>query len=163
MAADLLAEEERPPTLRRYIVNDSTVEKMGIILGENPNGLLVFRDEIQGFCAASTSPAARITARSTWSVGRATALSLAIVLGVAPSKSRRAAFRSWGRFNPALSRPTCSARRPAGRATMVCSSAFNWQRGPTLSGDWVNVDKWPNKEARDRAYAVVERLADLDP
>ena len=32
-----------------------------------------------------------------------------------------------------------------------------------MSGDWVNIDEWPNKEARDRAYAVVERLANLDP
>ena len=31
------------------MVNDSTVEKLGELLNENPNGLLVFRDELTGF------------------------------------------------------------------------------------------------------------------
>jgi hypothetical protein len=39
----------KPPTLRRYIVNDSTVEAIGVLLAENPNGLLVYRDELMGF------------------------------------------------------------------------------------------------------------------
>lgn len=38
-----------PPTIRRYIVNDATVEKLGELLRENPNGLLQFRDELTGF------------------------------------------------------------------------------------------------------------------
>src|SRR5262249_55709553 len=37
-----------PPTERRYLVNDATVEKLGALLNENPNGLLVQRDEILG-------------------------------------------------------------------------------------------------------------------
>jgi putative DNA primase/helicase len=38
-----------PPTRKRYIVNDATVEKLGILLNENPNGLLLIRDEISGW------------------------------------------------------------------------------------------------------------------
>lgn len=34
------------PTRQRYKVNDPTVEKFGELLNENPNGLLVIRDEI---------------------------------------------------------------------------------------------------------------------
>jgi hypothetical protein len=37
------------PTRKRYIVNDATVEKLGILLNENPNGLLLIRDEISGW------------------------------------------------------------------------------------------------------------------
>ena len=37
------------PTPRRYVVNDATVEKLGELLHENPNGLLQFRDELNGF------------------------------------------------------------------------------------------------------------------
>lgn len=36
------------PTPRRYLVNDTTVEKLGELLGQNPRGLLVFRDELTG-------------------------------------------------------------------------------------------------------------------
>jgi putative DNA primase/helicase len=38
--------EEAEPTLRRYIANDTTVESLGVLLQQNPNGLLVFRDEL---------------------------------------------------------------------------------------------------------------------
>lgn len=43
--------QQRPvaPVQTRYIVNDVTVEKLGEILAENPNGVMVFRDELKGF------------------------------------------------------------------------------------------------------------------
>jgi Protein of unknown function (DUF3987)/DnaB-like helicase N terminal domain len=41
-----------PPAERRYITNDTTIEKLGELLNQNPNGLLVFRDELTGFLAA---------------------------------------------------------------------------------------------------------------
>jgi len=39
------------PTLRRYKTNDSTVEKLGELLRDNPTGLLVLRDELVGLIA----------------------------------------------------------------------------------------------------------------
>lgn len=39
------------PTLRRLIVNDATVEKLGELLNQNPNGLLLVRDELAGWLA----------------------------------------------------------------------------------------------------------------
>jgi len=39
------------PLLRRYKTNDSTVEKLGELLRENPAGLLVLRDELVGLIA----------------------------------------------------------------------------------------------------------------
>ena len=41
-------EATRTPVARRYLVNDSTVEKLIELLGDNPRGLLVFRDELTG-------------------------------------------------------------------------------------------------------------------
>lgn len=40
------------PTLRRYKSNDTTVEKLGELLRENPAGLLVLRDELVGLIAS---------------------------------------------------------------------------------------------------------------
>ena len=39
------------PSCPRLIVNDATVEKLGELLNENPNGLLLTRDELAGFLA----------------------------------------------------------------------------------------------------------------
>jgi Protein of unknown function (DUF3987) len=51
LAAQLKELESEPTTRRRFIVNDPTVEKLGIILNENPSGVLLSRDEMAGFLA----------------------------------------------------------------------------------------------------------------
>ncbi|MDA8153975.1 MAG: YfjI family protein [Acidithiobacillus sp.] len=38
----------QPPTLKRYTSNDATIEKLGDLLVENPQGLLTERDELAG-------------------------------------------------------------------------------------------------------------------
>ena len=47
-------EEERPkpPIHRRYKSNDGTIEKLGELLCQNPNGLLILRDELVGLLAS---------------------------------------------------------------------------------------------------------------
>ncbi|MEK6675990.1 MAG: DUF3987 domain-containing protein, partial [Planctomycetota bacterium] len=48
VARDALAQDDKQPIRRRFMVNDSTVEKLGEILNQNPNGVLSFRDELIG-------------------------------------------------------------------------------------------------------------------
>lgn len=40
--------ELEEPTVKSYIVNDATIEKLGVLLNRNPRGILNFRDEIIG-------------------------------------------------------------------------------------------------------------------
>ncbi len=40
--------EPKTPTLKRYKTDDTTVEKLGELLIENPHGVLLFRDELAG-------------------------------------------------------------------------------------------------------------------
>jgi putative DNA primase/helicase len=47
--ARLKRNEAEAPGPRRYIVNDATIEALGQRLNENPNGLLLVRDELVGF------------------------------------------------------------------------------------------------------------------
>ena len=39
------------PIASRHIINDATVEKLGVLLSENPKGLLLYRDELTGWIA----------------------------------------------------------------------------------------------------------------
>lgn len=39
-------EEPQPPPIKRYIVNDSTYEALAVVMADNPQGVLVFRDEL---------------------------------------------------------------------------------------------------------------------
>src|ERR1700681_1474629 len=42
----LVTDEPEEPKARRYVVNDATYEALGVILADNPNGTLAFRDEL---------------------------------------------------------------------------------------------------------------------
>ena len=46
--AALKDSKPQPPVLKRYTTNDSTIEKLGDLLVENPQGLLTERDELAG-------------------------------------------------------------------------------------------------------------------
>ena len=34
---------------------------------------------------------------------------------------------------------------------------------PEIKGKWINVDRWPNRDCRDKAYAIFSKLAEFDP
>jgi hypothetical protein len=149
------------PKLRRYKTNDSTVEKLGELLRDNPAGLLVLRDELVGLIA-------------TWErEGR---------------EGERAFFlEAW---NGNQSFDTDRIGRGHISVPNLCASIFGGiqpdkltmyleQAAHTLSNDgmlqrfqvlvypnsrrWEWRDRAPNKTARDAAYAVFEKLADFDP
>jgi len=46
----------QPPPCKRFIVNDATVEKLGELLGSNPMGVLLFRDELTGWLNTLDKP-----------------------------------------------------------------------------------------------------------
>lgn len=49
LAMELVQGAADEPTRRRYLTNDTTVEKLGELLNKNPNGIIVFRDELSGW------------------------------------------------------------------------------------------------------------------
>jgi len=149
------------PVLRRYKTNDSTVEKLGELLRENPAGLLVLRDELVGLIA-------------TWErEGR---------------EGERAFFlEAW---NGNQSFDTDRIGRGHISIPNLCVSIFGGiqpdkltvyleQAAHALANDgmlqrfqvlvypdprrWEWRDRSPDKAARDAAYAMFETLADFDP
>lgn len=49
IAETMLDDRPKKPIAGRYITNDTTIEKLGEILSENPQGILIVRDELIGF------------------------------------------------------------------------------------------------------------------
>jgi len=164
IARDLRAHGERAPdapVLRRYKTNDSTVEKLGELLRENPTGLLVLRDEMVGLIATMEREGRegeRAFFLEGWNgnqnfdtdrIGRGHIsipnLCLSIFGGIQPDKLtvylEQAAH--------ALANDGMLQRFQV----LVYPDPRRWE--------WR--DRAPDKAARDAAYSVFERLADFDP
>ncbi|MCH7872128.1 MAG: DUF3987 domain-containing protein [Planctomycetes bacterium] len=163
LAAELLGNEPHAPIRRRYLTNDPTVEKLGALLQENPNGLLVFRDELVGLLRSldkQGQECARSFYLESWNgdgrftfdrIGRGTldieACCVSIVGGIQPGPFREYLLRAMenGALDDGL------------------VQRFQLLVWPDTSERWINVDRWPDATAKQRAFDVFTRLDTLDP
>jgi hypothetical protein len=155
--------DDAPPVRRRYVANDSTVEKLGELLAPNPRGVLVFRDELPGFLRAldrEGQEGARAFYLEAWNgTGRYTydriargtidieACCVSVLGGIQPgplSEYLRGALAGGVGDDGLLQR-------------------FQLVTWPDVSGDWRHVDRWPDTEAKRAAWEVFERLDNLVP
>lgn len=160
---DQFCEEEESVTRpRRFIVNDTTVEKYGELLNENPRGLLIFRDELTGFLR-SLDDERRCNDRAfyleAWNgdgsytydrIGRGTlrieSTTTSILGGIQPGPLE------------------CYLRNALGYGDGDDGLMQRFQMivYPDITPDWKNVDRWPETEAKNRAFAIYRTLSELD-
>jgi hypothetical protein len=149
------------PVWRRFKTNDATVEKLAELMGQNPRGLLVFRDELIGLFASwdrEGHESDRAFHLEAWNgtgghtsdrIGRGTATASlvceSVFGGIQPSKLL------------AYLRQTCEGTANDGLMQRLQLFVF-----PDSPRDWQLVDKFPNHAAKNRAFAIVERLAAMD-
>ncbi len=163
IARTLFDEQAAPPVRRRYLVNDSTVEKLGEILKDNPCGVVCYRDELVGLLRSLDKEAqegARAFYLESWNgngrftydrIGRGTidieAAIVSIVGGITP-----------GPLGDYL-----RIAMESGKGDDGLMQRFQLAVWPEVSRDWVNVDEWPDSMAKSQAYEVFTRLDGLNP
>ncbi|MDO6461252.1 YfjI family protein [Granulosicoccaceae sp. 1_MG-2023] len=151
--------EPPEPTRRRFCVNDSTVEKLGELLNENPNGLLLRRDELAGFLSklqredaaqerAFYLEAWNGTGGFTWDrIGRGTidvpSACVSVIGTIQPGKLT-------GLIDSAT-------RQGAGDDGLLQRLQLLVYPDPP---EGRGVDRQPDRDAKARAFAVFERLAE---
>jgi putative DNA primase/helicase len=157
------AEVPEEPLLRRYKTEDATVEKISEILLENPRGILVHRDELSGWLR-NLDKHRREGDRSfyleAWNgtgsfdvdrIGRGSlhvpALCLSILGSIQP-----------GPLSTYVYQATQGEKGDDGLL-----QRFQLLVWPDPSPSWRNVDRWPDTEAKNRAYEVFRRLDALEP
>jgi len=148
--------DQEPPSLQRYIVNDASVEKLGELLNENPNGMLLNRDELSGFFAKLSQEDSQMdrafylecfdgNGRFTYDrIGRGTIIiencMLSVLGGIQPSKIAK------------LIRLAISGQADDGLVQRLQLAVW-----PDPVGNWQWKDQAPNQEAyaayRDTARA----------
>jgi putative DNA primase/helicase len=154
---------EVEPVRRRYVANDTTVESLGVILQQNPNGLLIFRDELVSLLD-TLDQEDHVSQRgfylTGWNgnspyifdrIGRGLHLSIeAVCLSILGSTQP-------GRISSYLSRAMRGGRFDDGLV-----QRFGLLVWPDVSREWNHVDRQPDRNARDAAHAVFRRLDQLD-
>jgi Protein of unknown function (DUF3987) len=147
---------------KRYTTQDVTVEKLGELLRDNPRGLTVLRDELASWIS-SLEAEDNVTARgfflTAWNgssgytfdrIGRGTihipAACVSVFGGIQPKPLDAV-------FNRLRNDPT----RADGMLQRFQVMAY-----PDGLPEWQSPTSWPNKQARDCAYQVFERLDALE-
>lgn len=157
---DLEGAGEFVPTLK---VNDASVEALGEVLAKNPNGVLLFRDELVGWLRSldrDGAENARPFYLEAWGgkgsydyhrIGRGhihiEAACVSILGGIQPGP---------------LAEYVRDAQRNGSGADGLLQR-FQLLVWPDDPGGWRNVDRWPDTEAKNRAFHVFERLYRLEP
>jgi len=162
IATQHVRDESEEPARKRYIVNDTTVEKLGEILAGNPNGVLLFRDELTGFLRTlerEGHEGSRGFYLEAWNgdgrftydrIGRGTvdieAACVSILGGIQPG--------------PLTAYIASMAHGGAGDDGLL--QRFQVTVWPDIQSEWTNVDRPPNLHARRAASDVFHRMANLD-
>jgi len=147
---------------RRYLTHDPTVEKLGVILNENPRGILVVRDELTGWLYTLEKPGRegdRQLYLEAWNgtgsytfdrIGRGTlhipALCVSIVGGIQPA-----------RLQPFLEEALDS--RPGADGMIQRFQLIAW---PDEAPAWHNHDRLPNAHERERVQRIFEAIDSID-
>ncbi len=154
---------DQEPLLRRYTTSNATPEALGELLRQNPQGLMLERDEIMGVL--------RTLDRDENADYRAFLLE-------AWSGDGSFTFDRIGRgFNlhiPAMALSICGTTQP-GRLQAFLSASLHGGGGddglvqrfsmmvwPDTPSEWRNVDRWPDGDAKREAFAAFDRLDNLD-
>jgi putative DNA primase/helicase len=164
LAGYLSEEEPEAPALRRYIVNDCTAASLGELHRQNPNGFLVFRDELVSLLRSldrEDNAEARGFYLTSWN-------------GDSPYTFDRI-MRGMNLHIPAVCLSLLGSTQPGRLAEYVRHAVrggaaddgliqrFGLIVWPDGCGDWRNVDRWPDKEAEKSAFRVFEQLDTMDP
>ena len=157
-------DDTEPPTCRRYSTSDTSMESLAELVRLNPSGVLVHRDEMVSLLRdldREEKAAARGFYLTGWNgstpytvdrIGRGLdlhipAVCLSMIGGTQPG-------RLAGYVHAAV-------RGRSGDDGLI--QRFGLMVWPDLSGEWRNVDRWPDSDARRAANETFARLDELSP
>jgi len=150
----------KAPVWKRYKTNDATIEKIAELLAQNERGLLIFRDELVGLLASwekENRQSDRAFFLEAWNgtggttsdrIGRGTVhvdnLCISLIGGIQPAKLLAYLYQAQSELeNDGLIQ----------RMQLIVY--------PDENKNWELVDKYPDYEAKNRVFKVIDTLAGM--
>lgn len=152
-------EVPKKPKERRYMVNDTTVEKLADLMNENPTGLLQMRDELTGLLAAWERPGHEQDRSFHLEAWNGSGFMTIDRIGRGTTHVNVICESLFGGIQPAKLLPYLQA------ATGYENDGFVQRLQVAVFPDpapWEYTDEYPDKVARDRAFTVIQTIADAD-
>lgn len=147
------------PKERRYIANDPTTEKLADLLNENSTGILVYRDEIIGLLAG-WDKSGREQDRSFYLEGWNGNGSITIDrIARGTTHVKNICISLFGGIQPSKLMGYLKA------ATEYENDGFVQRLQLAVYPDkspWAYIDEYPDKQARNKAFILIQRIADSD-
>ncbi len=156
-------DEPDQPKARRYVVNDATYEALGVILADNPNGTLAFRDELVSLLKTldrEEHVAARGFFLTAWN-GTSSYTFDRIVRG--RTHIEAACLSLLGSTQPGRLAEYMRGALSGGAGDDGMIQRFSLLVWPDQSRDWENTDRYPASEPRAAAWNAFQRLNELTP
>jgi putative DNA primase/helicase len=154
-------EDVEPPIRRRRYTNDSTIEKLGELLVQNPNGMLVYRDEIHGFLKTIDSES-RPNDRAFYLEGwNGTGSYQSDRIGRGTTDIKHHVISLFGTIQPGRFASYIHNALRQGSGDDGFSQRFQLAVYPDERGKWENVDRHPNNDAKNAVYATIQQLAEM--
>ena len=123
--------EPEEPKARRYIVDDTTYQKLGDIMASNPNGVLSYRDELMSLLRTldrEESADARGFYLAAWGGKDSYTVDR---IGRGTQHIEAACLCSWAEPSQAESPPSSNNPSMTDKAATACCNASAWLCGPT--------------------------------
>jgi len=163
LAAGLIGTDLPEPVRQRFLINDTTVEKLADLLNQNPNGVVLFRDELTGWLRSldrDGQEQSRAFYLEAWNgtgrftVDRITRGTLDVAAAI---------VSIIGGIQPSMLTQYLQHAVRGGLGDDGLIQRFQLAVWPDVSGEWRNVDRWPDSAARQQAFATCDRLRTLNP
>ena len=155
---ELFNEWPSEPTLHRYTTSDVSTASLGVLLQQNPNGILIESDEVVSvFKAFDRDPELRAFLLTSWN-GKQSYTSDRIGRGL--NNHIEACCVSWvGGAQPGKILPLVRGAMRGGNDDDGFLQRFQLVAFPDgFNEPWENVDRWPDTDAKEAMFKVFESL-----
>ena len=159
LAGEILADEhDVAPSERRYLINDVTIEKLGELLAANPYGLLLNRDELIGFFKSlqrDGHQSDRAFFMEAWNGDNAYTFDR---IGRGTLHIPNVCMAIFGTIQPG---PLAKYLRAyiSGEEADGFLPRFQVLMYPDPPKEFINIDRFPETEAKNAAYAVFQAIS----